>query len=64
MVPGVEIASGSILAIGAVVSRSVLGCTIVAGNPAKVVRSGVSWSRELLSVDEASAIFMDTVRTP
>ena len=64
VVPGVEIASGSILAIGAVVSRSVLGCTIVAGNPAKVVRSGVSWSRELLSVDEASAIFMDTVRTP
>ncbi|RYZ80460.1 MAG: hypothetical protein EOP06_25290, partial [Proteobacteria bacterium] len=44
---GVAIGSDSIVAANAVVTKSVAARTIVAGNPAKAVKSGVTWTREL-----------------
>jgi acetyltransferase-like isoleucine patch superfamily enzyme len=41
---GVEIARGCVVAGGAVVTRSFLEPnTLIAGNPAQVIRSGVNW---------------------
>lgn len=44
---GVTIGSGSIVGQRAVVSSDVPGEVVVAGNPARVVRTGVTWRREL-----------------
>lgn len=41
IMPGVTIGDGSVVAAGAVVTRDVLPGTIVAGNPAKQIRSGI-----------------------
>jgi len=40
---GVEIGDGAVVAAGAVVTRSVPSQALVAGNPARVIREGVSW---------------------
>ncbi|MGN6368935.1 MAG: acyltransferase [Phycisphaerae bacterium] len=46
---GVRIPSDCIIATGAIVTKSVtVEHAIVAGNPAKVVKEGVTWSRERL----------------
>lgn len=45
IMPGVEIGSGSIVAAGAVVTKSVPANTLVAGIPAKIIRTGVQWKR-------------------
>jgi len=42
---GVEIGNGSIVAIGAIVTKSIPPCSIAAGNPAKIVRENVTWTR-------------------
>lgn len=42
---GVEIADHSIVAARSVVTRSVPGASIVAGNPARVIRTGITWDR-------------------
>ena len=42
ILPGVEIGDGSIVGAGAVVTKSVPNGSIVAGNPAKIVRSGIT----------------------
>lgn len=39
LLPGVEIGEGAVVGAGAVVTRSVAPYTVVAGNPAKVIRS-------------------------
>ncbi len=44
---GAVIGSGAITAAGAIVSGEVAGNTIVAGSPARMVRDGVVWTREL-----------------
>lgn len=41
IMPGVEIGDGSIVGSGSVVTKSVPPQTIVAGNPARVLRSGI-----------------------
>jgi len=41
LLPGVKIGAGSIVAAGSVVTRDVPPGTIVAGNPARVVRTGI-----------------------
>ena len=41
---GVKIGEGSVLAAGAVATRDVAACSLVAGNPGRLVRSDVSWS--------------------
>jgi acetyltransferase-like isoleucine patch superfamily enzyme len=45
LLPGVRIGDGSIVAAGSVVTRDVAPSTIVAGNPARVVRSGIKTYR-------------------
>ncbi len=45
---GVELGNDSIVATGAVVAKSVPAGSIVAGNPAKVVRDGVRWEYQRL----------------
>jgi acetyltransferase-like isoleucine patch superfamily enzyme len=43
---GVTIGENSIIATGAVVTKSCEPGVIMGGNPAKVIKSGVSWKRE------------------
>ncbi len=45
IMPGVTIGDNSIVAAGAVVTRDVPPATIVAGNPAKIVREGIRTQR-------------------
>lgn len=42
ILPGVEIGDGCVVGAGAVVTKSVPAGSIVAGNPAKVIRSGIT----------------------
>jgi len=43
---GVAIGENSIIATGAVVTKSCDPGVIMGGNPAKVIKTGVSWKRE------------------
>ena len=43
ILPGVHIGDGSIVAAGAVVTKDVPANSLVAGVPARVIRSGVNW---------------------
>lgn len=48
VLPGVRVGDGSIIAAGAVVTRDVPPASIVAGNPAEVIRKGIEtlrWGR-------------------
>lgn len=51
---GVSIGSGSIVATGSVVTKNVPENSIAAGVPAKIVKSGVSWSRSPSKLDAFS----------
>jgi acetyltransferase-like isoleucine patch superfamily enzyme len=46
---GVNIGENSIIATGAVVTKSCEPGVIVGGNPARVIKTGVSWKRERVS---------------
>lgn len=46
---GVNIGENSIIATGAVVTKSCEPGVIMGGNPAKVIKAGVSWKRERVS---------------
>jgi len=46
---GVNIGENSIVATGAVVTRSCDPGVIIGGNPAKVIKTGVSWKRERIA---------------
>lgn len=45
LLPGVTVHDGSIVAAGSVVTQDVPAASIVAGNPAKVIRSGIRVGR-------------------
>jgi acetyltransferase-like isoleucine patch superfamily enzyme len=40
---GVSIGDGAVIAAGAIVTRDVPAGALVAGNPAQVIREGVTW---------------------
>jgi acetyltransferase-like isoleucine patch superfamily enzyme len=42
----VNIGENSIIATGAIVTKSCEPCAIMGGNPARVIKTGVSWNRE------------------
>jgi acetyltransferase-like isoleucine patch superfamily enzyme len=44
ILPGVEIGDGAVVAAGSVVTKDVAPRTLVAGNPARVVREDVEWT--------------------
>ncbi len=41
---GVNIGDNSVIAAGSVVTQSVPSCSLVAGNPAKIIRQGIDWN--------------------
>jgi acetyltransferase-like isoleucine patch superfamily enzyme len=45
ILPGVEIGDGSVVGAGSVVTKSVPTGSVVAGNPAKILRSGITVER-------------------
>lgn len=59
LMPGLEIGKGSIVGAGSIVTRPVPDFSAVAGNPARVVRSEVSWSRPWTHLDDATSRFLD-----
>lgn len=55
LMPGITVGAGSVVAIGAVVTRDVPTHTVVAGVPAQVIRTGITWTRDLYSLDDYSS---------
>lgn len=49
---GVTIGADSVVASGAIVTRSCEPGSILAGNPARVIKSGISWNRERILKSE------------
>ena len=47
---GVEIGNNAIIGMASVVTKNVPANTIVAGNPAKVIKNEVDWSREFITI--------------
>lgn len=45
---GVSIGRDSIVALGSVVTKSVESNVVVAGNPARIVKTGITWGKELV----------------
>jgi acetyltransferase-like isoleucine patch superfamily enzyme len=61
LISGVEVGSGSIVGACAVVTKNVPSCVAVAGNPARVVREKVSWSRSWIDIDPETQCFLDLI---
>ena len=53
ILPGLTVGNGSIVAAGSVVTKDVPAGSIVAGNPAKVIRSGISVGKFGVLINEA-----------
>jgi acetyltransferase-like isoleucine patch superfamily enzyme len=51
---GVTIGENSIVATGAIVTKNVRSNSIVAGNPAKVIKTGITWDRRRIYDDSLS----------
>lgn len=45
---GVQIGANSIVGIGSIVTKNIPENSIAVGNPAKVIKTGVTWSRDLI----------------
>lgn len=59
---GVTIGAGSIVAARAIVTKSCSPCSLVAGVPAKLLREGVSWTRQAEPNDEQIDSVIDHVQ--
>ena len=53
LLKGVTVGDGSIIASGAVVTKYVASGCIAGGNPARIIREGVSWNRKRLHLESA-----------
>lgn len=53
---GVRIESGSVIGIGAIVSKDIPSNSIAVGNPATVVKSGIKWNRASLNTSHLDGI--------
>ena len=58
ILPDTLVGDGSIIDMGAVLAARIPACAIAAGNPAAVVRQGVSWSRALDGFSEDEQAFV------
>lgn len=58
VLPNIRIGAGSIVGAGSVVTKDVEANTVVAGIPARVVRSGTTWSRDPRMVDAAAQDYL------
>ena len=57
VMPKVKIERGAIVGTGSIVTRNIPTCCAVGGNPAKVIRENVSWSRFLDTLDRQAIDF-------
>ncbi len=46
---GVTVGAGSVIGVGSIVTRDIPASCVAVGNPARVVRTGISWSVDALS---------------
>ena len=54
---GVSIGNGSIVGLGSVITKSMPRCVVAAGNPAKIIKSNISWARpDAINADEGASI--------
>jgi acetyltransferase-like isoleucine patch superfamily enzyme len=59
VMPGVHIGKGSIVGAGSIVTKNIPQFSLAVGAPAKVIRSGVSWSRTRDTIDPEASSFID-----
>lgn len=52
---GVHIGDHSVVATGSIVTKSCPSNTLIAGNPARIIRHGISWKRERIYHDKPSS---------
>jgi acetyltransferase-like isoleucine patch superfamily enzyme len=67
LLPGVKVGDGSVVAAGSVVTRDIDPYTLVAGNPARVLKTGIrtrEWGIFEDSFEEAVAIQIEPVQEP
>lgn len=60
LMPHIKIEEGAIIGTGALVTKSVPAFSAAAGNPAKVIRQPVTWSRSCNEVDDDTRDFLDS----
>jgi acetyltransferase-like isoleucine patch superfamily enzyme len=55
VLPDVKIGAGSIIGIGSTVAKDVESMSIAVGSPARTIKQGFTWTREILELDEYSS---------